>query len=60
MVNGLLMWRRRAAQLLAVRGFDTDATRFTCYSGAGFEERLVHAAAVDPRIHLVGLSDLYP
>lgn len=51
---------RRAAQLLAVRGFDTDATRFTCYSGAGFEERLVDAAAVDPRIHLVGLPDLYP
>jgi hypothetical protein len=50
---------RRAAQLLAGRGFDTGATRFTCYSAAGFDERLRAAVTSDDRIQLVGLADLY-
>lgn len=50
---------RRAVQLLAARGIDTADTRFTCYSGAGFDEQLRAAAASDDRIQLVGLPDLY-
>jgi uncharacterized protein len=50
---------RRAAHLLDGRGYDTSATRFTCYSGAGFDEQLRAAASNDPRIHLVELADLY-
>lgn len=51
---------RRAAELLAARGFDTSRVRFTCYGGGGFDERLREAAAVDPTLQLVGLADLYP
>jgi hypothetical protein len=50
---------RRAAQLLAARGFDTGATRYTCYGGAGFDERLRAAVTSDDRIQLVGLPHLY-
>jgi hypothetical protein len=46
-------------QLLVARGIDTADTRFTCYSGAGFDEQLRAAAASDDRIQLVGLPDLY-
>lgn len=50
---------QRAAQLLADRGYDTSATKLTCYSGSGFDDHLREAAAHDPHIHLVALTDLY-
>jgi len=50
---------RRARDLLAVKGRGTQATRLTCYSGAGFEPALTDAAAADPRVQLVGLDRLY-
>jgi len=50
---------RRAAQLLQARGYDTTATRLTCYSGTGFDRQLTAAAADEPRIQLVELADLY-
>ena len=50
---------RRAGGLLADRGFDTASARYTCYSGAGFDEHLRAAAAQDPRVQLIGLTDLY-
>ena len=50
---------RRARDLLAVRGYDTSATRLTCYSGAGFDSGLREAAAAEPRVLLVGLDEIY-
>jgi len=50
---------RRARDLLAVKGYDTEQTRLTCYSGAGFDPELVDRAAGDPLIQLVGLQELY-
>jgi AAA+ ATPase superfamily predicted ATPase len=50
---------RRAAHLLDGRGYDIDATRFTCYSAVGFDDRMRAAAADDDRIQLVELADLY-
>jgi uncharacterized protein len=47
---------RRARDLLAVKGYETEQTRLTCYSGARFDSELVGRAADDPMIHLVGLS----
>jgi len=49
----------RARDLLAVRGYDTSATRLTCYSGAGFDRELRDLARADPRVQLVGLDVLY-
>jgi uncharacterized protein len=48
---------RRA--LLAVKGYDTEQARLTCYSGARFDPELVDRAAGDPLIQLVGLQELY-
>jgi hypothetical protein len=50
---------RRARDLLAVKGYDTEQTRLTCYSGARFDSELADRAAGDPLIQLVGLEDLY-
>jgi uncharacterized protein len=50
---------RRARDLLAVKGYDTEQTRLTCYSGARFDSELVDRAAGDPMIQLVGLEELY-
>lgn len=50
---------RRAGELLARRGFEAAGARYTCYSGAGFDEHLRAVAARDPRVQLVGLRDLY-
>ena len=50
---------RRARDLLAVKGYNTEQTRLTCYSGAGFDPELVDRAAGDPLIQLVGLQELY-
>jgi hypothetical protein len=48
----------RARQLLATRGYDTDATVLACYSAAGFDADL--RAGADPsNVLLVGLDDLY-
>jgi hypothetical protein len=50
---------RRARDLLAVKGYDTEQTRLTCYSGARFDSELADRAAGDPLIRLVGLEELY-
>ncbi len=50
---------RRARDLLAVKGYDTSATRLACYSGAGFDPHLVNLAASDPVVQLIGLDTLY-
>ena len=50
---------RRARDLLAVKGYDTSATRLACYSGAGFDPGLSDVAAADPVVQLVGLDTLY-
>lgn len=49
----------RARDLLAVKGYDTSATKLTCYSGAGFDEDLQAEARHDNLIQLVGLDTLY-
>jgi uncharacterized protein len=48
-----------ARDLLAVKGYDTEQTRLTCYSGARFDAELADRAAGDPLIQLVGLEELY-
>jgi AAA+ ATPase superfamily predicted ATPase len=50
---------RRARDLLAVKGYDTRATRLTCYSGAAFDPELCGVASADPLVQLVGLDTLY-
>jgi AAA+ ATPase superfamily predicted ATPase len=50
---------RRARELLAVKGFDTRATRLHCYSGAGFSPELRSAQDADADIRLVDLDQLY-
>ena len=50
---------RRARDLLAVKGYDTHATRLTCYSGAGFDDELRAEARRDGLVQLVGLERLY-
>jgi hypothetical protein len=50
---------RRARDLLAVKGYDTSATRLSCYSGAGFDPALREVAAADPLVLLIGLDTLY-
>jgi AAA+ ATPase superfamily predicted ATPase len=44
---------RRARELLRARGYDTENTVLTCYSGAGF------AADLASDVLSIGLSDLY-
>jgi len=44
---------------LAVKEYDTEQTRLTCYSGARFDSELVDRAAGDPTIQLIGLEELY-
>jgi hypothetical protein len=56
---GHLARLRRARDLLAVKGYDTSATRLTCYSGAGFDRELSEVAAADPVVQLIGLDQLY-
>ena len=56
---GQLERLRRARDLLAVKGYDTSATRLACYSGAGFDAALREAARTDTRVQLVGLDALY-
>jgi hypothetical protein len=48
---------RRARDLLAVKGFDTQHAVLACYSGAGFDREL--QAGQRPGIRLVGLDQLY-
>jgi len=48
---------RRARDLLAVKGFDTRDTMLSCYSGAGFSQKL--QATQGPETRLVGLDQLY-
>jgi uncharacterized protein len=50
---------RRARDLLAVKGYDTSATKLACYSGAGFDVGLRDRARADPRMQLFGLDALY-
>ena len=50
---------RRARDLLAAKGYDTEQTRLTCYSGAHFDAELADRAAGDPSIQLIGLDELY-
>jgi uncharacterized protein len=59
MSPGHLERLRRARDLLAVRGYDTEQTRLTCYSGARFDSELADRAAGDPLIQLIGLEELY-
>lgn len=56
---GHLARLRRARDLLAVKGYDTSATRLACYSGAGFDRGLRETARTDTRVRLVGLDALY-
>lgn len=48
---------RRARDLLAVKGYDTNGTLLHCYSGAGFNSELRALQADDVR--LVDLDQLY-
>ena len=59
MSPGHLERLRRARDLLAAKGYGTEQTRLTCYSGARFDSELADRAAGDPLIQLVGLEDLY-
>jgi AAA+ ATPase superfamily predicted ATPase len=59
MTLGHLERLRRARDLLAVKGYDTTATRLTCYSGAGFDPELSDAARNDVGVQLIGLDALY-
>ena len=59
MNSGHLERLRRACDLLAVTGYDTEQTRLTCYSGARFDSELIDRVAGDPLILLVGLEELY-
>lgn len=59
MTPGHVRRLRRARDLLAVKGYDTSATKLTCYSGAGFDDDLRAEAHRDKLIQLVGLGTLY-
>jgi uncharacterized protein len=48
---------RRARDLLAVKGFDTQGTVLACYSGAGFSSDLL--AARDSSLALIDLDQIY-
>jgi hypothetical protein len=43
---------RSACDLLAVKGYETEQTRLTCYSAARFDSELADRAAGDPLIRL--------
>jgi uncharacterized protein len=58
MSPGHLERLRRARDLLAVKRYDTEQTRLTCYSAARFDSELADRAAGDPLIQLVGLEEL--
>jgi uncharacterized protein len=49
---------RRARDLLAAKGLDTEDAVLTCYSGAGFDDEL-RAHAHGRRVQLIGLDQLY-
>ena len=49
----------RARDLLAVKRYDTSATKLARYSGAGFDVGVRDAAPADPRVQLFGLDVLY-
>jgi len=59
MGTGHLERLRRARDLLAVKGYDTEQTRLICYSGARFNSELADRAAGDPLIELVGPEVFY-
>jgi hypothetical protein len=42
-----------------VKGYDTEQTRLTCYSGARFDSELADRAAGYPLIQLLSLEELY-
>jgi uncharacterized protein len=50
---------RRAAALLAVKGYDVNGTKLACYSGAGFDDALRAIARTDPAVRLISAGDLY-
>jgi hypothetical protein len=50
---------RRVWDPLAVKGYDTSATKLACYSEAGFDVGLHDAAHADSRMQLFGLDVLY-
>ncbi|BCY12782.1 ATP-binding protein [Actinoplanes sp. L3-i22] len=51
--------RRIRALLVAQKRLGAETARLACYSGTGFAPELVEAAAREPEIVLVGLTDLY-
>jgi hypothetical protein len=59
MTLGHIRRLRRARDLLAVKGYDTRATKLTCYTGAGFDDELRAEARTDKLIQLVDLETLY-
>lgn len=59
MTLGHLDRLRRAADLLAVKGYDMSSVSLACYSAAGFDDGLTTAASADPRVRLFGLDALY-
>lgn len=50
---------KRARELLEARGYRTDDTKLTCYSGSGFDEQLQKSARDNPHIQLIDLNTLY-
>ncbi|MET8143629.1 ATP-binding protein [Sphaerisporangium sp. NPDC005288] len=50
---------RRARDLLAAKGYETENTVLACYSGAGFDEALRAEAHDDPGVLLVDIPVLY-
>jgi len=42
-----------------VKGYDTEQTRLTCYSGVRFDSELADRAAGYPLIQLLSLEELY-
>ena len=59
MTPGHIRRLQRARDLLAVKGYDTSATRLTCYSGAGFDDDLRAEARTGSHVKLVDLDTLY-
>ncbi len=49
----------RARELLALKGYDTEGTVLTCYSGAGFSKELTATATGNDHLLLVDLHQLY-
>ena len=42
-----------------MKGYDTEQTRLTCYSGVRFDSELADRAAGYPLIQLLSLEELY-